>query len=278
MIHELRTYTLAPGKQGEYVKLASEVSRKIRGDKYGKLEGYWTTEFGTLNQVVHLWNYADLNERERLRGELARQNIAGERLEQLLAEGQKNILRDLVDNSLLTQKGKELSINVEAQVIRYLDDMRRQRNIATMEEFERWITENSGTPYEDVKERIRNQFLTQRVVGQEVSSRISVPREEIVKYYEEHKGEFVREEQVHLREIIVSTEGKEPGEIPALEKKAQDIAARLKKGERFADLQAVHGLPGQRRQAGAAGKLHQARPPIRAEEGCARRVGADIDA
>jgi parvulin-like peptidyl-prolyl isomerase len=171
-----------------------------------------------------------------LRAELARQNITGERLEQFLTEGQKNILRDLIDNNLLIQKGKELSINVEAQVIRYLDDMRRQRNIATMEEFEKWVTENTGTSFEDVKERIRNQFLTQRVVGQEVSSRLSVPREEIVKYYEEHKNEFVREEQVHLREILVSTEGKEPGEIPALEKKAQDIAARLKKGERFADL------------------------------------------
>jgi hypothetical protein len=72
MIHELRSYTLVPGKQGEYVKLASEVSRKIRGDKYGKLEGYWFTEFGTLNQVVHLWSYADLNERDRLRAELAK--------------------------------------------------------------------------------------------------------------------------------------------------------------------------------------------------------------
>lgn len=70
MIHELRTYTLIPGKQAEYLRLAVEVGRKARGDKYGKLEGYWTTEFGTLNQVVHLWSYPDLNERERLRAEL----------------------------------------------------------------------------------------------------------------------------------------------------------------------------------------------------------------
>lgn len=70
MIYELRTYTLAPGKQGEYVRLASEVGRKIRGDSYGTLEGYWTTEFGPLNQAVHLWSYADLGERERLRAEL----------------------------------------------------------------------------------------------------------------------------------------------------------------------------------------------------------------
>jgi NIPSNAP len=54
MIHELRTYTLMPGKQGEYLKLNGEIGRKIRGDKYGKLEGYWSTESGTLNQLVHL--------------------------------------------------------------------------------------------------------------------------------------------------------------------------------------------------------------------------------
>jgi hypothetical protein len=67
MIYELRTYTLVPGKQAEYLKLSGDLSRKIRGDDYGKLEGFWSTEFGTLNQLVHLWSYADLNERERLR-------------------------------------------------------------------------------------------------------------------------------------------------------------------------------------------------------------------
>jgi hypothetical protein len=72
MINELRTYTLVPGKQAEYLKLSSTVSRQIRGDDYGKLEGFWYTEFGTLNQLVHLWSYTDLNERERLRAALAK--------------------------------------------------------------------------------------------------------------------------------------------------------------------------------------------------------------
>jgi hypothetical protein len=71
MIYELRTYTLAPGKQAEYLKLSGEVGRKIRGDRYGKLEGFWSTEFGTLNQLVHLWSFADLGERQRLREALA---------------------------------------------------------------------------------------------------------------------------------------------------------------------------------------------------------------
>ena len=72
MIHELRIYTVKSGTVGEVAKNAGEVGRAIRGDDYGKLEGYWMTEIGPLNQVCHLWSYKDLNERARLRGELAK--------------------------------------------------------------------------------------------------------------------------------------------------------------------------------------------------------------
>ena len=44
MIYELRIYTLRTGKAPEAAKNAGEVGRAIRGDDYGKLEGYWTTE------------------------------------------------------------------------------------------------------------------------------------------------------------------------------------------------------------------------------------------
>jgi hypothetical protein len=72
MIHELRTYTVTQGSLPEMIRNSSTVSREIRGDNYGKLEGYWATEIGPLNRVVHLWTYTDLNERARLRAELAK--------------------------------------------------------------------------------------------------------------------------------------------------------------------------------------------------------------
>jgi hypothetical protein len=72
MIYELRTYTVKPGTLGDMVNAASTVSRDIRKDDYGKLEGYWLTEIGPLNQVMHLWSYGDFDERARLRAELAR--------------------------------------------------------------------------------------------------------------------------------------------------------------------------------------------------------------
>lgn len=72
MINELRIYTAPAGRVPEMAKNSGTIARDIRGDNYGKLEGYWMTEIGALNQVVHLWSYSDLNERARLRGELGK--------------------------------------------------------------------------------------------------------------------------------------------------------------------------------------------------------------
>lgn len=65
MIYELRTYDTTPGRTAEYIRLHVEEGlprlRKILGEPIG----YWTTEFGTLNQLVHLWRYENLADLER---------------------------------------------------------------------------------------------------------------------------------------------------------------------------------------------------------------------
>jgi hypothetical protein len=70
MVYELRCYTLFPGKMPEYLRAAEAIGRPARGDDYGKCHGYWTAEFGALNQIWHLWQYDSYEERTRLRGEL----------------------------------------------------------------------------------------------------------------------------------------------------------------------------------------------------------------
>ena len=72
MIHELRRYQIKPGKLADYVEKSGSIGRAIRGDRYGQLLGYWSTELGPLNQVVHLWEYADLAARAAARAGLAK--------------------------------------------------------------------------------------------------------------------------------------------------------------------------------------------------------------
>lgn len=66
MVYEMRTYTVKVGKQHAYMKHFEEVGLPIIS-KYAKLVGYWYSDIGELNQVVHIWEYPDLNTREERR-------------------------------------------------------------------------------------------------------------------------------------------------------------------------------------------------------------------
>jgi peptidyl-prolyl cis-trans isomerase SurA len=157
-------------------------------------------------------------------------------MEEQVAAKDKNVLRDLIDQSLLVQHAKDGSINVDTDVIRRLDAIRQQSKLPTMEALETEVNK-SGQDYEDFKRQIRDQLLTQEVIRKEVGSRIIISHEDVQKYYEEHKSEFVRPETVVLREIFVSTEGKSEADLPALRKKAENLRDRvLKNGDDFGDL------------------------------------------
>jgi peptidyl-prolyl cis-trans isomerase SurA len=155
-----------------------------------------------------------------------------EQLRADIEDRQKNTLRDLIDQSLLVQRGKDMGLNVEPEVIKRLDQLRQQNKIDSMEDLEKAVTAQ-GSNWEDFKNNIRNGILTQRVIGSEVGSHITVGKGEVEKYYNEHKKDFVRPEQVALREIEVSTEGKKDEELPELKKKAETALKRVKDGEDF---------------------------------------------
>ena len=152
-----------------------------------------------------------------------------------IEDRQKNTLRDLIDQSLLVQRGKDMGVNVEPDVIKKLDQLRQQNKIDSMEDLEKAVTAQ-GSNWEDFKNNIRNGILTQRVISNEVGSHINIGKEEVAKYYDEHKAEFVRPEQVALREIEVSTEGKKDEELPELKKKAETALRRVKDGEDFGEI------------------------------------------
>jgi len=158
-----------------------------------------------------------------------------EQLQNELESRKKAALRDLIDQSLLAQRGKHLGISVETEVIKQLDQIRVQNKLKDMDELEKAVS-GQGLNWEDFKNNIRNRILTQKVVSQEVGSHISIGESDAQKYYEAHKSEFVRPEQVALREIIVNTEGKKSSELPDLRKKADTALKRVKDGEDFGEI------------------------------------------
>jgi peptidyl-prolyl cis-trans isomerase SurA len=152
------------------------------------------------------------------------------------AERQKNLLRDMIDKQLLLSRGKELGMNADAEVIRRLDEIRKQYKMDTMEELEKAAAQQ-GVSFEDFKAGIRDSVITQMVVRDEVGRRLQMTQGQEQAYYEAHKQEFMQPEQIKLSEILVPTAADaNDAAIAQAQAKADGIEAKLKAGESFEDL------------------------------------------
>lgn len=67
MIVDLRTYTIRIGAVREFLALYAREGLAVQTQHLGAPMGYYTTEVGDLAQVVHIWRYTDMADRERRR-------------------------------------------------------------------------------------------------------------------------------------------------------------------------------------------------------------------
>ena len=174
---------------------------------------------------------------EQLTAEASQQSIPPRELEQKKAD----LLRDLIDQQLLLSKGKELGITGETELIKRLDEIRKQNHLESMDDLEK-AAQQQGVSYEDFKANIRNSIITQQVVRDEVGRKISMPPGEVQAYFKAHESEFAQPESVTLNEILVptpaksATEGADSAEVAAAQAQADEIEKKLAAGAKFDDL------------------------------------------
>jgi peptidyl-prolyl cis-trans isomerase SurA len=148
----------------------------------------------------------------------------------------RNLLRDMIDQQLLLSKGKELSVNCDAEVSRRLDDLRKQNHLDSMEALEK-AAATQGVSFEDFKQGIANQCITQQVVRDEVGRHIQMTRSQEQAYYNAHTSDFLLPEQIHLSEILIPTpDNATDTQIANAQAQADDLSAKLKAGGNFAEL------------------------------------------
>jgi peptidyl-prolyl cis-trans isomerase SurA len=153
-----------------------------------------------------------------------------------IADRQKNLLRDMLDKQLLLSRGKELGINADAEVIRRLDDIRKQNHLDTLDDLEK-AARQQGVSYEDFKAGIRDNIITQMVVRDEVGRRLQMTQVQEQAYYQAHKQDFMQPEQIKLSEILIPTapDATDAG-IAQAQAKADGLEAQLKAGSDFSEL------------------------------------------
>jgi peptidyl-prolyl cis-trans isomerase SurA len=176
------------------------------------------------------------HDRKLLEEEIKRQNITGQRAQEIVTAKLADLLRDRIDRLLMVQKAKEMDLKVDTELNKRMADLQRRSGLADPQKFQDWVKEQTGMPYEDFRGEQRNGLLTDSVVREEIVRKIQFKHDELETYYNAHKDDYQRQERIFLRQIFISTNGKDAAGVAAAEKKAKDIAARAKKGEKFPEL------------------------------------------
>ena len=90
MIFEMRTYLMKPGSIPEVEKRwAAGLPARAKLSRFG---GFWRTEVGTLNQIIHVWPYKDLNEREAIRAKAIETGVWPVKIQEFILEMESKIL------------------------------------------------------------------------------------------------------------------------------------------------------------------------------------------
>jgi peptidyl-prolyl cis-trans isomerase SurA len=189
--------------------------------------------------------------KEQLKEEAKQQDAAN--ADKAYSEREKDVLRDLIDQQLLLEKGKDLSITGDTDLIKRLDQMRKDMKLDSLEELEKKATEQ-GISWEDFKQNMRNQIITQKVIGEEVGSHLSIAKDEEQKFYDAHKKDMEQPEAIRLSEILIAPkqvpapaagqppldetakQATEADALAAAEAKANDLLKQIRGGTSFEDI------------------------------------------
>ena len=204
------------------------------------------------DNVITLSNYQQAE--QQLRDEAAHdcQGCPQDQIDAQFKQQQKNLLRGMIDQSLMIQRAKDMGINVESDLAKRLDEVRKQNGLATLDDLQKGV-EASGLSWEDYKTTIRNGLLQKEVVQREVGSRVDISSDEMKEYYEAHPQEFTLPERVVLSEISVSTEGKSPEEFAALRSKAEGLRTSVLNGDDFSQVARLYSQGSTAKDGGALG-------------------------
>ena len=151
------------------------------------------------NQIITSSEYA--RSKDQLLEEVKAQKATD--ADKVYAEREKDVLRDLIDQQLLLEKGKDLSITGDTDLIKELDQMRKDMNLPDLEALQK-EAEKQNISWEDFKQQKKNQIVTRKVIGEEVGGHLAMTKDEEEKFYDEHKSEMEQPEFIRLSEILVA--------------------------------------------------------------------------
>jgi peptidyl-prolyl cis-trans isomerase SurA len=156
-----------------------------------------------------------------------KKKYSGEELEKQFNEWKPRILDELINNQLIVQRAKDLSINVDAQVNQQILQLMKENNCDSDKCLEQKMRE-AGLDMEEFKHFFGEKFSKDAVLGQEVYGKVyrTLTEKEKREFYEKNKQLYAEPGEVTLSNIFIAF-GKNPDQ--ALDR-AKEIVTRARAG------------------------------------------------
>ena len=153
------------------------------------------------DRIVTLYDYEKLT-RERTIA-LSRAQIPEAERQQMLANLEVSVMKELFDENLLLSRADQLGLRAdEADIRSSIERTKASFGISSEEEFDRALAGN-GMTQESFRADVEKNLLIRQVMGREVYSQVGVEEEDIRRYYQQNSDDFRQPARRRLREVVV---------------------------------------------------------------------------
>ena len=146
----------------------------------------------------------------------------------------KQVLEKMIIDKLQRQLAEKAGVSVSEEMLNSSAADIAQRNNMSLEQF-RSELENSGIPYSNFLDNMRNEIVINQIRAKEIGSRIKVSDSEVEHYMETEEKAGDEATQYHLGHILIAVkESASSSEIQKAQTKADNLVKKLRKGQDFA--------------------------------------------
>ncbi len=145
----------------------------------------------------------------------------------LTKEQKTEILDMMIENKLLISKAKQRKYDVSKDVIKWIEEIKKQQGITTDQELSAALRQQ-GQTMEQLKEFAKTQYLRQYLIQDEISRNINVDNSEIMAHFKKHKDKYMTPLTIELNCIYLKKDENLQG---LLDYKKDEITKELKSGK-----------------------------------------------
>ena len=196
---------------------------------------------------------SEINERKAPLAKQLSEIYSGAEREKKVADMEKRVMDSLIEGLLLETEAEKSGVKAsERDIDDAVEDVKKQNSLD--DEMLKSALIREGLAYEAYRTQIKRQIEKNRMIGQQVRTKVTVTDSDMTEYYERNKRLFLRDEEVNVSHILfVVPEKASDAEVEKIRKQALDVLEAIKRGKDFSELAKKYSQDASGKQGGSLG-------------------------